>query len=77
METPVRTPSAYAAKYEGPSGQLSPTPVIPSSVSTKTTVLSNDENDWVDQLYDPSFIGKSTWKTRILEIFIRVIARAA
>ena len=40
---PARAPDAYAGRYAGPSGQISPQPVRPSSVSTATTVESKTD----------------------------------
>ena len=40
---PARAPRAYAGRYAGPSGQTSPQPVMPASVSTATTVESKTD----------------------------------
>jgi len=42
---PARAPRAYAGRYAGPSGQTSPHPLMPSSVSTATIVASNTETE--------------------------------
>lgn len=44
-----------------PQGQTSPTPVTPLSVSMISTVLSKASKHWVDQLYEASLSGRSTW----------------
>jgi hypothetical protein len=43
-------PRRRPERYDGPSGQISPTPVRPLSVSMTSTVLSNAAKLWLDQM---------------------------